>query len=143
MLHYKPSRKTGSFFGIGVSVGLLIGCSRHPNAAEIAQINKAGGRVEIDPTDKSIVKAWLTKPTADDSVLDSVVAAATVRELYLSRSHVTDEGLTRLAPLHVIQKLDLFDTGIGDAGLANLGGLTTLTRWVWDIQRSPTPDCPR
>ena len=46
--------------------------ARHPNAAEIAQINKAGGRVEIDPTDKSVVKAWLTKPTADDSILDSV-----------------------------------------------------------------------
>ncbi len=56
--------------------------------------------------------------------------------LYLSRSHVTDDGMKHLAGLRMLQKLDLFDTQIGDAGLANLSGYRLATA----LAPGPSPE---
>ena len=51
-----------------------------------------------------------------------------LRELYLSRTQITDAGLKHLAASVTLQKLDLFDTQVGDEGLRSIAKLTTLVR---------------
>jgi hypothetical protein len=116
----------------GLLCGLLAcfvsGCSRTPNAAEIQQITALGGRVAIDPFDKSVVKVWLSGTDADDKDMQIVARLPKLRELHLGGTQVSDEGIKQIASLSKLQTLDIVDTTISDAGVASLTNLTALIR---------------
>ncbi len=48
MFRRRSSRTSKALIAIGLLTSLFPGCSRHPNANEIAQVEKLGGRVELD-----------------------------------------------------------------------------------------------
>ncbi len=119
--------------GVGlISLGLVAflaaGCSRTPNATEIERIKSLGGHVEIDPADKSVVKAWLSKTDADDEDMRTIARLPQLRELYLIGTQLTDEGTKQLTGLSKLETLDIYNTSIDDAGIANLANLTALIR---------------
>ena len=113
---------------LGLFACLAGGCSRTPNAVEIEQINALGGKVVVDPLDKSVVKVWLSGTDADDEDMQIVARLPKLRELHIAGTQVTDAGMKQLAGLSRLQTLDLADTAIGDAGVANLTNLTAMVR---------------
>jgi Leucine-rich repeat (LRR) protein len=113
---------------ITLSVPLCTGCSRHHNATEIAQIQKLGGEVAIDPADNSVAKVWLMKPEVVDADLQCLTRLPRLREAYLNGAQITDSGIKPLVGLALLVRLDLFDTRVGDAGLASIAHLKGLRR---------------
>jgi Leucine-rich repeat (LRR) protein len=65
---------------------------------------------------------------ATNATLALVEKNGEVRVLDLSRTLVTDEGLSRLAGLKQLEDLNLSGRSVKDAGLAHLAGLTALKR---------------
>ncbi len=118
-----------SHFGLlcGLSTCLAIGCSHTPDP--IDQIKTLGGKVATDPADKTLAaKVSLDGSDCDDVDMQIVGKCRRLRELNLSRTQVTDEGLKQLAGMAKLQVLDLSDTAITDAGIGHLKGLPALAR---------------
>lgn len=94
------------------------GCASDPDISEIRVIERLGGRVKLDDglPGEPVTVVWLMDTKASDDDLDGVARLTNLRELYLSRTQITDEGLRRLSSLAALQKLDVVDT----AGLARL-----------------------
>ena len=65
-------------------------------------------------------------PLVNDATLERVAKRPTVTELYLSGTHITDDGLKHLSGLIKLEYLNLADTGVTDAGLQHLKGLAAL-----------------
>ena len=64
---------------------------------------------------------------------------ATLEQLGLGRTSVTDAGLIQLRGLTKLQSLSLEDTPITDAGLSQLEGLTARRTLTSAAPRLPTP----
>ena len=56
-------------------------------------------------------------PLVDDATLERVARRPLVTELYLRGTRITDDGLKYLSGLTKLNRLDLAETGITDAGL--------------------------
>src|SRR5271165_3364940 len=123
-----PSLIGKAWIVISILVPFCAGCSRHPNATEIAQIKKLGGEVAIDAADNSVAKVWLMQPEVVDADLKCLSRLSRLREAYFNRAQITDDGVKVLAGLPLLVRLDLFDTGVGDAGLASVAHLKGLRR---------------
>lgn len=113
----------------------------------IDDIQKRGGRVTLDHLDwlkreigedfaqvlDTIAGIRLTGKKFGDADLDFLLARRplldTLHWLDLSRSHVTDGGLLRLAAFSGLRKIDLRETAIGNAGLALVKSLPNL-EWL-------------
>jgi hypothetical protein len=94
----------------------------------IAEIQKAGGKVERDEKDPGkpvVVVNFATTPAADDA-LANLKGFDKLQKLTLNGTKITDAGLEHLKGLTGLQKLYLVDTAITDAGLERLKGLTGL-----------------
>lgn len=93
----------------------------------IAVIEKAGGRVRLDP---NIANGPVTVDLANSKVSDAELAYLTglpnLCVLYLQGTRITDEGLRHLKKLTDLQELHLTGTPITDAGLDELKGLGSL-----------------
>lgn len=87
----------------------------------------------------------------DDAIMQHIVHLTGLRELYLSDSQVSDQGLALLRPLRSLQRLSIYHTAIGDAGLLNLAlipGLkwltcsgTSVTEEGLELFRGTMPGC--
>jgi Leucine-rich repeat (LRR) protein len=128
MFYSDSSRKSKALIAISLLICFVAGCSDHPNANEIAQIQKRGGEVVIDTADNSVAKVWLMQPNIVDADLQCLARLPRLREAYLSRAQITDDGAKLLAGVPLLVRLDLFDTQIDDAGLASIATLTRLKR---------------
>ncbi len=116
-----------------------------------AAVEKAGGNITLDwewidgrfvPKGNSWCPEWLINclgnhyfvnaarvnfyASASDSDLVQVRHFSRLEVLQLTRSFVTDAGLTSLGGLNHLESLYLDDTAVTDSGLVQLEGLTTL-----------------
>src|SRR5262245_40309421 len=66
----------------------------------------------------------------DDDWLVRLQGSATLRELILEKSPITDRGLANLADLPTLERLELIDIPVTDAGLAPLGSCKKLQNVV-------------
>jgi hypothetical protein len=73
--------------------------------------------------------------------LDQLKGMAKLKVLSLSSLKLKESDFAVLQSLPQLQSLFLNDTGIGDAGLANLRGVKQSSVFPWATQRSPTPAC--
>lgn len=105
----------------------LAGCGSEQDRA-LAEIKRLDGNCTVDPSspDKPVVVVDLGFRSADDTILEQVKKFPKLRELYLWNTGVTDAGLVHLQGLSELQKLDLSGTAVTDAGLKHLKGLTNL-----------------
>ena len=87
-----------------------------------------GGSVQIDPptTPSFVVRLMDAERGRCGLGRRCAAAAAGASCTSAARTSPTD-GMKHLAGLRMLQKLDLFDTQIGDAGLANLSGYRLAT----------------
>lgn len=95
-----------------------------------AEISAAGGRVQrLKPGSPLLeIDFRLLRAEADDSVLALLEpVAAHIAHLDLSRTSVTDEGLSVLRKTPRLVRLNLSRTGIGDPALKHVGSLKELT----------------
>lgn len=90
--------------------------------------------------DDTTARALLTRPSLRVLRLDGAAisnrglrsAPAALRELYLSRTKISDDGLAALGPLHELTALGLGDTGLSDASAARISALGQLHTLVLD-----------
>jgi internalin A len=96
--------------------------------AEIAEIQKIGGKVERDEKapEKPVVRVNLSITKAGDSDLARLKGLDQLKDLRLNVTPITDAGLEHLKGLSSLEKLYLVDTKVGDAGLEHLKGLANL-----------------
>ncbi len=133
-LHSPRSR-----FGLvcGLLACLAVGCSHTIPSIGSKTLS---GRVGTDPADKTLAaKIWLEGTDADDTDMQTVGKCRSYRELYLSRTQVTDEGLKQLAGFSKLQILDVSNTAISDAGIQHLKNLPALSGFFCKIPRSAMP----
>ncbi len=96
--------------------------------AEIAEIQKLGGKVERDDKapEKPVVRVNLSITKAGDADLAHLKGLDQLKDLRLNNTPITDAGLEHLKGLSSLEKLYLVDTKVGDAGLEHLKGLANL-----------------
>src|SRR5580704_2004412 len=94
---------------IGLLLSMAAGCSQ-PNGEEVARFEKLGGKVTLDPDDKSVVKLSLRNTDVDDEDLQFVARLPKLQELLLNDTQVTDDGIKRLAGVSTLEVLDLSNT---------------------------------
>jgi internalin A len=136
---------------LGCGLGWVVHHARVQRDA-VAAIERAGGRVMYEwqfknsipnPAGKPWAPKWLvdlvgvdyfgnavyviscTRKTSD-AILDPVGRLSRLERLDLSDSAVTDAGLVHLEGLSRLRTLELGGTDISDAGIAHLKGLTNL-----------------
>ena len=126
LLGHRSAWRSALVFAIVVASG----CGSDPNAPTIKAIHQLRGEIERDEqgAGKPIVIARLMDRPVKDEDLASIVTLTRLRELYLSRTKITDAGLVELVALPELQKLDLFDTAVTDAGMEHIAKLRALTR---------------
>lgn len=124
---------------------LAAACAKGPpepqpeKANAIAEINRLGGKVEIDQTDpsKPAIRIELagargpqggSGPTIGDAVLAQIAGLDGLRFLKLDNCEVTDAGLVHLKGVPQLQELSLKSNQISDAGLVNLKALRRLEK---------------
>jgi len=123
-----------------LTLGALAACNPRVWAAEpnseqakaVAQIEKLGGKVEIDkknPGDPAISVKLSFCQLSDASLKDlakCLKGLTQLRRLDLSFSRVTDAGLVHVKGLTQLRALSLYRSVVTDAGLVHLKGLTQL-----------------
>ena len=65
----------------------------------------------------------------DDTILSHLEHLAGLEELYLSDTRISDQGLALLRPLVSLQRISIYHTAIGDAGIYNLALIPGL-KWL-------------
>jgi VanZ family protein len=114
--------------------------------AAIAQIEHAGGRVEIESLDwfagevgedfaqvlERVVGIELSGSQFNDALVEKLLAPTplrtNVRRLNLSRSSVTSRGLSHVGRLPKLRELDVSDTSVGNRGLGAVNNFPDLER---------------
>lgn len=76
---------------------------------------------------KHLDTIWLEGTATGDAVLEVLGGTATLVNLSIDRTKVTDQGLAHLARLPELNDLDLSHTAVGDAGIAHLAACPKLT----------------
>jgi hypothetical protein len=92
-----------------------------------AEIEKLGGWCKIDSSGR-LQTVSLKGRRFTDAVTEHLKGLTSLKELYLVKTQVGDEGLEHLKGLTALERLYLFKTQVSDAGLEHLKGLTNLER---------------
>ena len=79
---------------------------------------------ELQPNDLQSLFLY----NCDDSILSNIVHLTGLRELYLSDTKITDQGLVLLRPLVSLQRISVYHSAISDKGILNLALLPGL-KW--------------
>lgn len=128
---------------------IATGCSNYSGPSEYEQKKRAkqsfmdevaaqGGRAEQKQFSKygKSGQAWsidLSGATISDDLIESMTTLGPIAELDLSKSSITDEQLIRFDELELgrlVLKLDLSDTAISDAALAELDNFYVLEHLI-------------
>jgi Leucine-rich repeat (LRR) protein len=123
---------------IAVSLALFAHYARTRRAA-IAAIQKAGGNIEMNTRDPSLLEGWfgsevfgtvnkidLREGEVDNALLAHLAALKELQGLDLSNADIDDEGLGHIEHLP-LRELWLQGTDITDASAARLSKMTSLT----------------
>jgi len=92
----------------------------------IAEVERLGGKVEVDETSKQIVKIDLHGTKITDADLVFLGDVKEIRTLDLRLTHIGDAGVEHLKNLRNLGTLNLFRTNLTDVGLAHLRKLNKL-----------------
>ncbi len=104
---------------------VVIGSKEEARAA--AEIEKLGGWCKIDSSGR-LRTVSLKGPRFTDAVTEHLKGLTSLKELYLVKTQVGDDGLEHLKGLTKLERLYLSGTQVTDAGLDRLKGLTGLRR---------------
>ncbi len=98
------------------------------DAAAVVEIEKLGGKVELDHAfpGAPVASVDLNNRHLDAAALRCLKGLTYIRSLDLRWNQVGDEGVERLKHLTTLESLNLDGTGVSDAGLESLKGLTRL-----------------
>jgi len=84
---------------------------------------------------KSLVWLNLSRTSVTDSGLSSLVGLGELRRLHLAQTEVGDDGLASVGALGKLEYLNLFGSKVTDAGLEHLAGLKRLRRlYLWQTE---------
>ncbi|MEC5125176.1 c-type cytochrome domain-containing protein [Verrucomicrobiales bacterium BCK34] len=98
-------------------------------------VTEAGGRVQRLARESPLLEVdfRLTADEADDEAIGSAsVVASNIAILNLSKTQITDDGLSLVSEMPRLVHLNLSQTGLGDSALKNISGLNelrTLNLW--------------
>lgn len=116
-----------------LGLALMAGCAEkkrgsNPEQAQaILEIEKAGANVAFDvQSPEKPVLVFFSAGRANDGDLNWLEKLPELQRLNLSDSPITDAGLAHLKGLAQLEELDLSGTKVTDVGLKHLKGLTKL-----------------
>src|SRR5947209_5260914 len=110
--------------------GLRAEDSKTEKERAIVQIEKLGGKVEIDSKrrGKPVVAVDLKHTQVIDASLEHLKGLTTVEKLLLRETTVTDDGMIYIEGLTNLEVLELSRTKVTDKGLRHLKGFSKLKR---------------
>lgn len=80
---------------------------------------------ELQPSDLQSLFLY----SCDDSIFPQIAHLSGLQELYISDAAITERGLALLRPLASLQRISIYHTAVGDAGLLNLALIPGL-KWL-------------
>ena len=110
-------------------------------AAVDANFSLVGGDIKdadlrhLGGLEKTLVWLNLSRTSVTDAGLSQLTAHTQLRRLNLAQTGIGDAGLRSLTPLKKLEYLNLYGTAVTDAGLVHLRGLAALKKlYLWQTK---------